>query len=139
MYDVTDRETFENVRTWISEIEKYSQSNVCKILVGNKCDLEGKRSVTTEEGREFAAQFNMPFLETSAKQTLNVEEAFLTMTKEIKDKQPSVKPGNGTTPGGPSAQFGQGKSLERGPTVSELESVNLKKTKKQGSQKGGCC
>lgn len=67
VYDVTDRETFENVRTWINEIEKYSQSNVCKILVGNKCDLTGQRSVTTEEGKEFAAQFNMPFLETSAK------------------------------------------------------------------------
>lgn len=43
MYDVTDRETFENVRTWIQEIEKYSKPGVCKILVGNKCDMESAR------------------------------------------------------------------------------------------------
>ena len=43
VYDVTDRETFENVRTWIAETEKYSQPNVQKILVGNKCDMEDKR------------------------------------------------------------------------------------------------
>ena len=43
VYDVTDRETFDNVRTWITEIEKYSQAGVCKILVGNKCDMEDRR------------------------------------------------------------------------------------------------
>ena len=54
MYDVTDRETFENVRTWIHEIEKYSVQGVCKILVGNKCDMEVQRQVSKEEGKEFA-------------------------------------------------------------------------------------
>lgn len=67
VYDVTDRDSFENVRTWISEIEKYSQQTVCKILVGNKCDMVESRQVTPEEGRELAEQFHMPFLETSAK------------------------------------------------------------------------
>lgn len=110
VYDVTDRETFDNVRTWITEIEKYSQAGVCKILVGNKCDMEDRRQVTFEEGKEFAAQFGMPFLETSAKATQRVEEAFDTMTKEIKEKMMS-KPGGGRggTPGGPA--FGQGKQL----------------------------
>ena len=42
--------------------------------------------MSREEGEELAAHFNMPFLETSAKATTNVEEAFVTMTKEIKDK-----------------------------------------------------
>ena len=57
VYDVTDRETFDNVRTWISEIEKYSQAGVCKILVGNKSDMEDTRQVTREEGEELAASF----------------------------------------------------------------------------------
>jgi Ras-related protein Rab-1A len=104
VYDVTDRETFDNVRTWITEIEKYSQAGVCKILVGNKCDMEDKRQVSEDEGREFAAQFGMPFLETSAKATLQVDAAFETMTREIKDKIKS-KPGaagkGSSTPGGP--------------------------------------
>ena len=57
VYDVTDRETFDNVRTWISEIEKYSQAGVCKILVGNKCDMDDKRQITREEGEELAAAY----------------------------------------------------------------------------------
>ena len=57
MYDVTERDTFDNVRGWIQEIEKYSQAGVCKILVGNKCDAEDKRQVTKEEGEELAAHF----------------------------------------------------------------------------------
>ena len=81
VYDVTDRDTFENVRTWIQEIEKYSKPGVCKVLVGNKCDLESLRQVPKEEAEEFANQFGMPFIETSAKASLNVEEAFVTMTK----------------------------------------------------------
>lgn len=43
VYAVDDRETFDNVRTWISEIEKYSFNSVCKMLVGNKCDNEDRR------------------------------------------------------------------------------------------------
>ena len=59
--------------------------------------------MTTDEGKEFAASFNMPFLETSAKQTLNVEEAFLTMTKEIKTKHSNLRGvgAAGVTPQGP--------------------------------------
>lgn len=112
MYDVTDRETFDNVRTWISEIEKYSQAGVCKILVGNKSDMEDTRQVTREEGEELAASFQMPFLETSAKQSVNVEEAFVTMTKEIKEKnlKQGSKPSLSTAS---TASFGQGKTVER--------------------------
>lgn len=142
VYDVTDRETFDNVRTWINEIEKYSQAGVCKILVGNKCDMEDRRQVTFEEGQEFASQFNMPFLETSAKETQNVDMAFDTMTKEIKDKTAS-KPGQtGGRPGNAPA-FGQGKQLKNDtpggePTAQQLSSVNLKK-KRSEQGKGGCC
>jgi len=112
VYDVTDRETFDNVRTWIVEIEKYSQANVCKILVGNKSDMEDKRQVTREEGEELAQHFQMPFLETSAKASLNVDEAFVAMTKEIKEKNLNKVPGakGGQQPVGGST-FGQGRSV----------------------------
>ena len=43
MYDVTDRLSFENVKTWMSEIDKYAQEHVNKLLVGNKSDLSEKR------------------------------------------------------------------------------------------------
>ena len=54
-----------------------------KILVGNKCDKESDRKVSTEQGKDFATQYGMKFLETSAKDATNVSEAFITITREI--------------------------------------------------------
>ena len=81
---MTDRDTFENVRQWMTEIDKFATENVCKVLVGNKCDLKEKRKVTTEEGEELAKSFNVPFLETSARDSIGVEDCFLTMARQIK-------------------------------------------------------
>ena len=83
VYDITDLESFQNLNTWLIEIEKNASKNVYKILVGNKSDLESERKVTYEQGQEFAAQYGMKFIETSAKESKNVQEAFVTMTKEI--------------------------------------------------------
>ena len=52
IFDVTDRESFESVRSWINEIEKYSKDGVCKLLIGNKIDLTDKRKVTYNESLE---------------------------------------------------------------------------------------
>lgn len=57
---------------------------MCKILVGNKSDLEENRKVSFEDGMELAKHFEIPFLETSAKNSINVESSFVTMSKEIK-------------------------------------------------------
>ena len=83
VYDITDLESFQNLNTWLIEIEKNASKNVYKILIGNKSDLESERKVTYEQGKEFAAQYGMKFIETSAKESKNVQEAFVTMTKEI--------------------------------------------------------
>ena len=83
VYDITDLESFQNLNTWLIEIEKNASKNVYKILIGNKSDLESERKVTYEQGQEFAAQYGMKFIETSAKESKNVQEAFVTMTKEI--------------------------------------------------------
>ena len=61
------------------------------MLVGNKSDMAEQRQVTTEEGQELANSYQMPFLETSARNSQNVDEAFVTMTKEIKDKNLTQK------------------------------------------------
>lgn len=86
MYDVTDKESFNNVQGWFSEIDKYASDNVNKIIVGNKCDLEDSRAVSTEEGQLLASSLGVQFLETSAKNSSNVPEAFNTMAQEIKGK-----------------------------------------------------
>ena len=84
MYDVTDQESFNNVKQWLHEIDRYAAENVNKLLVGNKSDLSGKRVVSTEQGKEFADSLGIEFLETSAKTSTNVEQAFLTMASQIK-------------------------------------------------------
>ena len=83
VYDITDRESFNNRNSWLIEIEKSANKNVYKILIGNKCDLEEKRAVTYQEGKDFADSNGMKFIETSAKTCQQVNEAFETLTQEI--------------------------------------------------------
>ncbi|XP_062180147.1 ras-related protein RABD2c-like isoform X2 [Phragmites australis] len=94
VYDVTDMESFNNIKQWLSEIDRYASDSVCKLLVGNKCDLVDSKVVDTEKAKAFADSIGIPFIETSAKDSINVEEAFLTMSSEIKKRmatQPTVE------------------------------------------------
>ena len=81
VYDVTDRESYDSVKMWMQEIDKFATDNVCKVLVGNKCDMGPARKVSTEEGEELARQYNVPFLETSARDSIGVEDCFITMAR----------------------------------------------------------
>jgi small GTP-binding protein len=90
VYDTTDADTFEHVKTWLHEIDRYASENVNKLLVGNKSDLTSKRAVETEAAKEFAQSVSIPFLETSAKNATNVEDAFMTMASEIKKRMAST-------------------------------------------------
>ena len=86
VYDVTDQESFKNVKQWLNEIDRYAEDHVIRLLVGNKNDLESKRVVDYATAKAFADENGVPFIETSAKQCINVEQAFLTMAAGIKDK-----------------------------------------------------
>jgi len=94
VYDITDKESFDNVRQWLFEIDRYASENVCKLLVGNKSDLSNKRAVEYDAAKAFADELTIPFLETSAKNATNVEQAFLTMAAQIKNKMQSQPPPN---------------------------------------------
>ena len=72
IYDITNRDSFKNLESWLSEIEKHANPNVLKILIGNKNDLEENRYIKTEEGQAFANRNGMQFIETSAKMNTNV-------------------------------------------------------------------
>jgi len=111
VYDVTDRESFNNVKNWVGEIDKYAADGVNKLLVGNKCDLASKKVVSTDEAKELADSLNLRLLETSAKNAHNVEEAFNTMAGEIKKRVASTQVRSGG--GGGGVQLGAGQPVQR--------------------------
>merc|ERR1711879_498641 len=73
---------------WMQEIEKYAgRDEICRLLVGNKCDLpNSRRVVTREEGRELAEELGVPFMETSARHAHNIEHTFDLLCHEILTK-----------------------------------------------------
>jgi len=124
VYDVTDEKSFGNIRNWIRNIEQHATESVNKILIGNKCDMVDKKVIDYERGKALADEYGIKFLETSAKNSINVEESFVTLAKDIKkrliDQQEPPAPGpNG---GGGGVQL----STNKGPGGEQ---------KKQG----GCC
>lgn len=83
VYSVTDRKSFKNVNVWMDEITRSGETHVNKILLANKCDLEADRVVSTKEGQELAASYGIPFFETSAKNNVNISEAFMTIAEDV--------------------------------------------------------
>lgn len=114
MYDTTDLESFNNVKQWLHEIDRYASENVNKLLVGNKSDLTSKRAVSFDQAKEFADSLGIEFIETSAKNSTNVEKAFMMMASQIKSRYKS-QPAGGAGAG-----------------------VNLK-GEAVGGKSGGCC
>ncbi|KAI1394105.1 ras-domain-containing protein [Hypoxylon trugodes] len=86
VYDVTDQRSFENIRTWFANVEQHATEGVNKILIGNKCDWEEKRVVSTEQGEALAKELGIPFLEVSAKSNINIDEAFYSLAADIKKR-----------------------------------------------------
>ena len=76
VFDITDKDSFEHVKNWMADVDKFAKEGVLRILVGNKCDLEHKRQVSNENGKELASKYGIQFLETSAKETVNIEKLF---------------------------------------------------------------
>ena len=87
VFDITDRDSFDHVKIWMQDIDKFAKQGVMRILVGNKCDLEHQRAVTKEEGNEMALKYGIKYIETSAKDTVNIEELFVDTTKSLMNKQ----------------------------------------------------
>eukprot|EP00386_Alphamonas_edax_P010414 GDKI01033658.1.p1 GENE.GDKI01033658.1~~GDKI01033658.1.p1 ORF type:complete len:212 (+),score=41.67 GDKI01033658.1:51-686(+) len=87
VYDVTSAESFQNIRNWIRQIETHATQGVQKILVGNKADMDEKsRAVDSRRAQELAAEYGIPFVETSAKSGQNVRQSFEAITREILHK-----------------------------------------------------
>ncbi|KAK4373611.1 hypothetical protein RND71_008995 [Anisodus tanguticus] len=83
VYDITKRQTFDHIPRWLEELRAHADRNIVIILIGNKTDLEDQRAVPTEDAKEFAQKEGLFFLETSALEATNVEDAFSTVLIEI--------------------------------------------------------
>ena len=86
VYDIANRESFNNIESWIEDCRNQSPKTIFFVLVGNKSDLEDKRQVNTEEGQQLADKYGIPFYEASAKTGQNVEEIFYNSADEIAKK-----------------------------------------------------
>ena len=114
--------SFEHVKSWMNDIDKFAKEGVFKILVGNKCDLNEARQVPKEKGKQLADSYGIPFVETSAKNNENIEKLFVDSTRAFINKQ--LKMGNtGFVP-------------KTGPSEG---AVNLSSQKIENVKKKKCC
>jgi len=86
VYDVTNEKSFDNIKNWIRNIEEHANTDVEKMILGNKCDISDRRQVPKERGDQLAIEYNIKFMETSAKSSYNIEEAFINLARDIKTK-----------------------------------------------------
>ena len=122
VYDITDRQSFKDLENWLLETEKHASEDIVKILVGNKNDLESSRVVTYNEGKNYAINNGMEFIETSAKVNVNIEEAFFTIARKIKEKV---------------QKFEEKHSNEQ--TKKKLNNTTKILTDEETQKKGNCC
>ncbi|KAK6171598.1 hypothetical protein SNE40_019749 [Patella caerulea] len=87
LYDVTNKNSFDNIRAWLAEINEYAQEDVVIMLLGNKCDVAGERQLRREDGERLAKEYGVAFMETSAKTGMNVELAFMAVARDLKMKK----------------------------------------------------
>ena len=83
IYDVTNIKSYENVKTWISQIRESASANVIVYIVGNKIDKKEERKVSEEDGKKLADEYGFPFVETSAKDGININETFEDLVEKI--------------------------------------------------------
>ncbi|KAG2164555.1 ras-domain-containing protein [Aureobasidium pullulans] len=107
---------FADIRTWFSNVEQHASEGVNKILIGNKCDWEEKRVVSTAQGQALADELGIPFIEVSAKSNINVEKAFFSLASDIKKRIIDSSGGGqqGAQQGASQVDVGQGQGVAGG-------------------------
>lgn len=121
VYDVSDRETFDNIRHWLSQIKDHADEHVNVVLVGNKSDVPN-RQISFEEGKALATEYNLQFFETSAKDNTNVDQTFEAIARETKTRLLKYE-----------------KSNDKRAASSDNTSTPVKLTEKPSQKKGKCC
>ena len=86
VFSIDNRKSFENIERWMKQIKDNAAKDVIIFLIGNKCDLAEGRVVSYDEAIKLAENYNISFYETSAKNNVNIQEIFLKIATDIKNK-----------------------------------------------------
>ena len=86
IYDTTSNGSFDHIDDWVTEVNRYTTDST-KILVGNKCDLDSQKMIDTSKGEKKAKELGVDFMETSAKNSTNVEECFMNISRKLLEKK----------------------------------------------------
>jgi len=84
VYDITSMESFNSIKKWLVDVERFASPNVLKLIVGNKSDLSTRRAVDYKVAKKFADDLGLQFIEASAKDSVNIEESFIQLASNIK-------------------------------------------------------
>ena len=87
VYDITDKESFDNIRHWLFDVDRYASDDASILVIGNKSDLNDKREIGYSQATEFCNELGIEYIEASAKDSINIDYAFHKMAKIIRDKQ----------------------------------------------------
>jgi Ras-related protein Rab-1A len=120
VYDVSDKKSFGHIKDWLEEINKFTDNNPIKLIVGNKCDLVNEKQVTEEDKKLLKKQTGIDIIETSAKNSFKITEAMEMITKKLIER--NGQGGNNTTEIG-----------------NQKEGISLDKTNLQNNNGDNCC
>ena len=90
LYDITQKSSFDHIRNWITEIDKFGKQGVLKVIVGNKLDLENNRKISKEDAENLALKYGLKLWEVSAKDNTNIEEMFIDTIKTLLEKNSKI-------------------------------------------------
>lgn len=99
VYDVCEEDSFQDIHNWMTNIETHASDSVNKVLIGNKCDMDSGKVISSQRGQQLADTYNVKFFETSAKTGHNVNKAFIAIATDIKNRLMSQGTGTNTNPG----------------------------------------
>ena len=90
LYDITQKSSFDHIRNWITEIDKFGKQGVLKVIVGNKLDLENNRKIKKEDAENLALKYGVKLWEVSAKDNTNIEEMFIDTIKTLLERNSKI-------------------------------------------------
>eukprot|EP01118_Nematostelium_gracile_P016343 TRINITY_DN6743_c0_g1_i1.p1 TRINITY_DN6743_c0_g1~~TRINITY_DN6743_c0_g1_i1.p1 ORF type:complete len:246 (-),score=67.09 TRINITY_DN6743_c0_g1_i1:25-672(-) len=115
VYDITRASSLKATEKWLDNIRNFAEPNCVVVLIGNKCDLHSKREVATEEGKEFAKKHSLMFMETSALDGENIQEAWRQLVSMIHENKAKAKVKSNVDSDKPKSPNGDGKTIDLQP------------------------